>query len=230
VSLVLVPGLGLGAAAWAPTLRRLGSPGSHDVVELPGFGRRPGGVRAAVPGPVAAAGELLDRLPGGGPFVLAGHSASCQVVAHAAARRPDLVAGLVLVGPTTDPRATTWPALAGRWLATARHEAPGQVPGLVRHYARTGPVAMLRTMDAARGEDVRTALREASRPVVVVRGPHDRICPEDWALQVAEAGPRGGSPRSAAVTLPAGAHMVPITHGPDLARVVERFLASLGAG
>jgi pimeloyl-ACP methyl ester carboxylesterase len=203
---------------------------SRDVVELPGFGRRPGAVRLAVPSPAAAAAELLDRLPEGGPYVLAGHSASCQVVARAAAMRPDVVVGLVLVGPTTDPRAATWPALAGRWLATARHEAPAQVPGLVRHYARTGPVAMLRTMDAARGEDVRAALREASRPVVVVRGLHDRICPRDWALQVAAAGPRGASPRSAAVTLPAGAHMVPITHGRDLARVVERFLASVEAG
>jgi hypothetical protein len=31
---------------------------------------------------------------------------------------------LVLVGPTTDPRAARWPALAVRWLRTAPWERP----------------------------------------------------------------------------------------------------------
>ncbi|MEU8660983.1 alpha/beta fold hydrolase [Actinoplanes philippinensis] len=42
--------------------------------------------------------DLLDQL-GPGPFVLAGHSAGGPIVRLAAARRPDRVAGLVLVEP-----------------------------------------------------------------------------------------------------------------------------------
>jgi pimeloyl-ACP methyl ester carboxylesterase len=52
--------------------------------------------------------------------VLLGHSASCQIVVQAAVRDPHRVTALVLVGPTTDPRARSWLGLAGRWLRTAR--------------------------------------------------------------------------------------------------------------
>ena len=74
-----------------------------DVALLPGFGER--APRAADLRPAALAEMLLDRwCPPDGAVVLVGHSASCQIVAEAARRRPDRVAGLVLVGPTTDPR------------------------------------------------------------------------------------------------------------------------------
>jgi hypothetical protein len=42
----------------------------------------------------------------------------------------------VLIGPTADPHAATWPTLVRRWLRTAMHEWPGQLPLLVRSYAR----------------------------------------------------------------------------------------------
>lgn len=166
---------------------------------------------------------LANHVPVDRRVLLVGHSAGCQVVVHAARRRPDAVAGLVLVGPTTDPRAASWPALAGRWLATARHEPPGQVPTLVRQYARTGPATMAQTMAAARRDDVRLPLGCVRCPVLVVRGPHDRICPVDWASGLASTA--GHLARS--VTLEAGSHMVPLTHGPRLAEVLEEFASTL---
>ncbi|MBU2668107.1 alpha/beta fold hydrolase [Actinoplanes bogorensis] len=45
--------------------------------------------------------DLLDGI-GPGPFVLAGHSAGGPIVRLAAARRPDRIAGLVLVDPTDE--------------------------------------------------------------------------------------------------------------------------------
>lgn len=223
-SLRLVPGLGLDAAAWRPTLAALPRRLREDVaaVELPGYGRR--ALRGADLTPPA----LADVLVGTGLLdrgsVLVGHSASCEVVVHVARRRPDLVAGLVLVGPTTDPRAASWPALAGRWLATARHERPGQVPALLRQYLRTGPVTMARAMEAARRDDVRRPLAEAACPVLVVRGRRDRICPADWARFLAST---SGHAASRAVTLPQGGHMVPLTHGPLVALVLEDFVGAL---
>jgi pimeloyl-ACP methyl ester carboxylesterase len=212
-----VPGLGLEESAWAPTLAALPAYDAR-VVRLPGFGRRPAPSEDVRPG---ALGErlagLLDDLPA--PVVLAGHSASAQVVVEAAVRAPDRVSALVLVGPTTDPRAASWPRLVGRWLRTACWERPWQVPLLVRSYRRTGPGRMLRTMDGARREDLRPVLRALRCPVLVARGRHDRICPEDWAAEVAASAPAG----SRAVTLPAGGHMVPLTHGGLLADVVRRF-------
>ena len=213
---VAVPGLGLSAAVARRTLDRLPG-GDGTVVLLPGFGRRvPRGTPVA---PDRLARLLLERLPAGGPAVLVGHSASCQVVAEAAVQAPGRVAALVLVGPTTDPRAATWPALVRRWLRTAAHERPGQIPLLVRAYARTGLLSMARGMDAARRHRLAGTVAAVACPVLVVRGRHDAICPADWAAALA-----AGTGDGRAETLPAGAHLVPITYADALAGRFAVFL------
>jgi pimeloyl-ACP methyl ester carboxylesterase len=204
--IVAVPGLGLSAATPARLFPHL--PGwACSAVELPAYGR-PAPPRAALD-PASLAGLLLDRLPDG-PVVLLGHSASAQVVAAAAAAAPARVAALVLVGPTTDPSAASWPGLVRRWLRTAGHERPGQVPQLVHDYTRTGPRSMARGMDAARRHRITGVLPAVGAPVLVVRGAHDAICPPAWAAAVAAAASDG-----CAESLRAGAHMLPLTH-PDL--------------
>src|SRR5690242_19186473 len=107
---VLVPGLGLDARSSA----RLRALLPAEVVLLPGTG---------LGGPVPSVDELAARLCaqlGDGPVVLVGHSQSCQVVAAAAG--DDRVTGVVLLGPTTDPRLRRPWGLAGRWLATVLRE------------------------------------------------------------------------------------------------------------
>lgn len=223
--MVCVPGLGLDARAWEPTLTALRD-WRAEVAPLPGYGLRPGDGDDVDPRSLGL--DLArDRLVGRSGLVLAGHSASCQVVVEAALAAPDAVVGLVLVGPTTDVAARSWPALASRWLRTAAHEPPGQVPLLVGSYGRVGPLHMLRAMDAARRHDVLAPLRAFGSRVLVLRGRHDRICPVGWADDVAWAAPPGSS----VATLPAGGHMVPLTHGPRTAVVIRRFLQALaGAG
>ncbi|GAA5106518.1 alpha/beta hydrolase [Alloalcanivorax gelatiniphagus] len=220
-TLVCVPGLGLEAAEWRTTTRELGrrTPVDQVVVStFPGYGERPR--RGEDLRPATLGARLAAGLRAG--TVLVGHSASSQVVAHAAALAPERVSGLVLVGPTTDPRAGSWPRLAARWLRTAGWERPAQVPFLVRSYSRVGLRGMARAMEVARHEDVRVELGAVRCPVLVVRGRHDRICPEDWAADLAGCAPPG----SRALTLPRGAHMVPITHGGLLAETLATWLDS----
>jgi pimeloyl-ACP methyl ester carboxylesterase len=228
---VIVPGLGLTGESWAPTLhamaRRVLAAGDFGTMLLPGYGL-PAGEQDDLH-PAMLARRLLDELDGRQAHLLIGHSASCQVVAHAAASAPDRVAGLVLVGPTTDPRATSWPRLASRWLATARHEDPRQVPSLVRQYRQTGTGTMLRAMDAARSDRIDDVLRRVGCPVLILRGWHDRIAPSDWlaTLTGRAGGSSTGAGRRAAVTVPAGGHMIPTTHGELVALEVARFSAAL---
>jgi pimeloyl-ACP methyl ester carboxylesterase len=219
--LVAVPGLGLSAAVPRLTLDRL--PRASTVVEMPGYGRP--APRGAHLQPGHLAGLLLARLDAlaVGTAVLMGHSASCQIVAAAAVRSPERVAGLVLVGPTTDPRGSGWSTLAARWLRTAAHERPGQLPQLVHDYTRTGLGGMLRGMNAARHDRIDDALAAVRCPVLVVRGRHDRIAPQDWIEVLAATAPSGR-----AQTLPAGGHMVPITHPAALATALEPFLGAAG--
>ena len=216
VALVAVPGLGLSVAVVRRALDRL--PGvARTVVLLPAFGHRAPRMKDVAP--ESLADLLLADLPTHIPVVLIGHSASCQIVAEVALREPDRVAGLVLVGPTTDPRAATWPGLVRRWLRTAAHEHSSQIPLLVRAYARTGLVSMARGMDAARRHRLDRTLAGVTCPVLVVRGRADAICPADWAAALAAAAPQGS-----VETLPAGAHMVPVTHPEALAARIAAFV------
>ncbi|WP_319804151.1 alpha/beta fold hydrolase [Nocardioides dongkuii] len=213
-----VPGVGLDAAAWRPTLDGLPQWPSA-VAVLPGYGarRRPGEPLD----PVALGRRVArERLAGRSGVVLVGHSAGCQVAVEAALAAPGSVAAVVLIGPTTDPRARSWRRLVVRWLRTAAHERLWQVPTLVRSYTRTGPRHLLAALGAARHHDVRAAVRALDRPVLVVRGPRDRICPADWASELASY----GAPGSRVVTLAGGAHMVPLTDGPAVAAVLREVL------
>ncbi len=214
---VAVPGLGLSGEVPRRTLHLLARPTS--TVELPGFGL-PAARREPLD-PVHLARLLLARLDDldTGPLVLLGHSASCPIVAQVAAWRPDRIRALVLVGPTTDPRSTTWPALARRWLSTAAWEHPGQIPVLLRDYNRTGLGTMRRGMNASRRHRIGPSLSAVRCPVLVVRGRHDRIAPRDWTTAVADTAPHGNHR-----CLAAGAHMVPLTQPARLAATISWFV------
>lgn len=221
--IVLVPGLGLGPEAYEPTVRYLDSP--NRVITLPGFGvpvRRGDNLQTQ-----ALAERLLAELGerGGSQVVLVGHSASCQIVAAAAVIRPELVAGLVLIGPTGDVQASGWPTLAWRWLRSAVWESPRLVPTLSKQYRRTKLRSMARTMEVGRHYDVTKILPllpELAVPTVVVRCVHDSISTPEWVQKVAELA--GGEAR----TLPTGAHMPVLTNGRELADTIHRVVVTPG--
>jgi pimeloyl-ACP methyl ester carboxylesterase len=209
---LFLPGLGLDRRSWARVRRRVGG----EVVLLPGMG-----LRAPVGDLAALTGQLLARL-GPGPVVLVAHSQSCHVAVAAAADRR--VAGLVLCGPTTDPRLLRRGRLAARWARTAAVEPWWQVPLLLAQWLTTGPrrmVALWRRTSRGRTD---LGLREVGVPVVVVRGSRDALCPRDWAQQVAQLAPHGRL-----VELPGAAHMTPQTRPDDVARVVRELLGELAA-
>lgn len=212
--LLAVPGLGLTPRTAAPTLRALDPGWRTGTVRLPGYGEP---CASGVPlDPADLAERLLDAIDR--PAVLLGHSASCHVVAEAARRAPGRVTGLVLVGPTGDPRLTP-PVLAHRWLRTAVHEHAWELPVLVPDWLRSGPVTMARGFGATRRHRLADALAGVDAPVLVVRGRHDRLSPADWVAALAAAAPRG-----TAASLPGGAHMVPLTRPASLAARIEAVL------
>jgi pimeloyl-ACP methyl ester carboxylesterase len=201
---VLVPGLGLDARSSS----RLRALLPAEVVLLPGMGLR---------GPVPSVDELAARLCarlGDEPVVLVGHSQSCQVVAAAA--RDERVAGIVLLGPTTDPRLRTPWGLTGRWLATVLREPLWQYPLVLAQWLRTGPRAMAALWRSAAPDPIDRRLAEARVPVVVVRGSRDALCPGDWARALVAAAPSGEL-----VELPGAAHMTVQTHPAAVADAVR---------
>ncbi|MGY1654067.1 alpha/beta fold hydrolase [Geodermatophilus sp. SYSU D01119] len=205
---VLVPGLGLDRRSWSRLRRRVPA----DVVLLPGMGRS-----APVPSLDELAAALRARL-GEGPVVLVGHSQGCQVAAAAAV--DPRVAGVVLLGPSTDPRLRRARVLAGAWLRTALREPWWQVPLIVAQWLTTGPRAMRALWRESSPDRIDGRLRAVAVPVAVVRGTRDRLCDAAWAARVATAAPRGR-----VVEVPGAAHMTPQTHPGAVAAVLREAVA-----
>lgn len=213
VVVVVVPGLGLDARAWSGVWPHLSV--RSTVVTLPAMGRSAHGVADLTV--EAQVRRLHAALPPHGGLVLVGHSAGCQVVVELAAHS-SRVQALVLVGPTTEPVAASWPRIVSRWLVTARHERPWEVGVLAPQYRRTGLVSLVRGMDQMRRHRTDRALDRASTKVLVIRGEHDRIAPARWCRALATVS--GGS-----VTTVAGAgHMVPLTHPQLVGDAIEHHV------
>jgi pimeloyl-ACP methyl ester carboxylesterase len=218
LSVVLVPGLGLGPDSYGPTVEHLDLP--YEVVTLPGFGERVqdgDDLRTE-----ALAQRLLPHLTQ--PSVLVGHSASCQIVVATALAVPHLVKGVVLLGPTGDVEASDWPTLAERWVRSAVWESPRLVPVLAPQYARTGFVSMARAMEVVRHYDLAAAIRRLEPTAMIVRCEHDSLCPPDWAQRLADSAGADvpGATHADVWTIPSGAHMPVLTHGKEVVTIIKR--------
>lgn len=210
---VFAPGLGLDEDEWG--LVRAALSGPSMVLLLPSMGQpvpRRGDLRAQ-----AQATRLLGALPTGVPVVLVAHSASCPVVVDVATRSRDVV-GLVLVGPVTDPAAASWPAMLVQWARTAVHEHLSEGVTLARQWWRTGPVSMLKGMNAVRHFRTDLALESVTARVEIVRGDKDRIATQRWSTRLSQVSNGHLS------TVEGAAHMVPLTHPEAVIAAVERIL------
>lgn len=217
--MVLVPGLGLDARAWAAVSARLAAPSL--VVPLPSMGRpAPPGTDLHVE---QQCRRLAAALPGVGDLVLVGHSASCPVVVAVAACVPRVV-GLVLIGPVTDPQARSWPRVVARLLRTAAHEPLWLLPLLVPQYRSTGPGSMVRGMSHVRRYRTRVALSALSVPTHVIRGEHDHIASASWCSRLVSAAP------TEQITAPGAGHMVTLTHPSVIAASADRLALGFARG
>jgi pimeloyl-ACP methyl ester carboxylesterase len=193
----------------------------HDVYipDLPGFGLSDKIAVALDVGEHAqVVAALLDHLaiP---PVGLLGCSFGAQVAAELAVRRPDLVAALVLVGPTTDPSAATVRGQLRRLLLDVVHEDPRQAHILAADIRDAGVRRILATLRHAVRHPMAAALRGITVPTLLARGSADRIAPEGWLADAAAL-----IPQAHRITIHGAAHNTVTTAGPQLGAAVEAFL------
>jgi pimeloyl-ACP methyl ester carboxylesterase len=119
--------------------------------------------------------------------VLVGHSFGAQIVAEVAVRRPELAAGLVLIGPVADPRARSAVGQIVRGGATAPFERPSFFGWAALDYLRAGVRLLATEMREMLAYRLEAVLPQVVVPVRVVRGAHDHIAPQRWVEDVARA-------------------------------------------
>ncbi|WP_323959190.1 alpha/beta fold hydrolase [Arthrobacter sp. JZ12] len=182
---VLVHGIGVSARYFQPLAAELSRNNAVYAIELPGFGLAPSPRRAlSVPelGQVVVAALHGLGLSG---VVLVGHSMGCQVAAEAAARAPELVHKLVLLGPTVNNRERSAAMQALRLAQDTLREPPAVNMMVFTDYVRS-LVPYLRTLPAMINHRIEDVLPEVSCPVVLMRGERDPIVPADWLRRLAE--------------------------------------------
>jgi 2-hydroxy-6-oxonona-2,4-dienedioate hydrolase len=222
---VLVHGWGVAGGYLVPTAARLAATHPVWVPDLPGHGS------SSKPRDALDVRGLADVLIGWMDAVglrgavLAGNSLGCQTITELALRRPDLVQGIVLVGPTVDPRARSVPRLAMRLVASGLFEPKSLAFVLAWDYARMGVRRLRGELRRMLDDRIEERLARLRVPALVVRGEHDAIAPARWAAEVVRL--LGGPAR--VLTLAGAAH-APTYSDPDVvARHVRTFVLEIGA-
>jgi pimeloyl-ACP methyl ester carboxylesterase len=193
---VLVHGLGMSSAYLAPLAARVGRHAEVYAPDLPGHGLSDDDERPlSIPDLAHALAAWLDasRLR---HAILVGHSMGTQVVTEVAVRRPELVAGLVLLAPTSDPAVRTPTQMIGRSVRSLLAERPSFGLWALADWYRTGGRRLAHEMRETLEHRLELKLPQVRAPVRVVRGERDYLVPQRWAEAVARS---ANAPKPAAV-------------------------------
>ncbi|RUR03280.1 alpha/beta fold hydrolase [Labedella endophytica] len=215
-AVLLLHGIGMSSSSLEPVASALAATHRAVGITLPGHGGSPRPQEdLSVEGYAEVAAEVADRL-GIDRAVVVGQSMGAQFAIALARARPDLVAGLVLIGPVVDDRHYT--ALA-QGMALALDSSRETVSGnllVFRDYVRCGPRWFGATLRSMLAYPTLERARGLPMPAIVVRGAGDPIAGAEWVIRLSRA---MGDAR--VVTLP-GAHHAQLVVPQDVAELVRR--------
>lgn len=193
-AIVFLHGAGANHTIWLAQMKALRDRAWVVVPDLPGHGRS-----AAIPGLsideyagalIPFLEEMARQIPEGlrRDVFLAGHSMGGAIALSIALRRPDLVAGLVLIGSGAKLRVSPellqglvespseTQALIARW-SFAPDADPGLVLRTMKDLVGTPAARTLADFRACDAFDLRERLGEITAPALVICGREDRLTP-----------------------------------------------------
>lgn len=207
---------------WAPYAELL--PGAEVVApDLPGHGSRLGEA-FTTDSAVAVIEEAVAGAAPGQPVVLAGHSLGGYMSSVYAARHPERLAGLVLIGASADPgspAAVVYKAFAAVLPRVGYERMGNRVNRLLGRLGTPEELmpdnaAYAATADAwaAVMNDCGPQLLSAvDCPVVLINGQYDQ-------MRIGAKEFRANCRRCEEVTVPRATHLLPLTHTAQLAQVL----------
>jgi len=207
VEIVFVHGAGESAAVWQGQLDGLAK---TRAIDLPGHGEQPG---EGLPS-VAAYADFVSEQISNGPVIVAGHSMGGAIALEIGLRRPDWLAGMVIVA--SGARLRVHPdilnALDGDWDAAIDQLCDWAIGPFADTGVRQATEAALRRSGQAvtRGDylgvnefDVMDRLDEIEVPALAVAGDRDIMTPPRYAHFIA-----GRIPVAGTAIVPGAGHMV----------------------
>ena len=187
--------------------------------DLPGFGRSTKPRRTLSLAELARALEAWLDTNGVERPVLMANSLGCRFAVELAARSPERIAALVLIGPALEPCARSRTRWVARWLATVFLERPPLHLVVALDALRAGPVRVWATFEDALRDPIDGELGRITGRALVLRGEHDPIAPQEACERMAAALPDG---RLAVV--PGAGHALNWSRPRDAARAIRAWL------
>ncbi|WP_460798020.1 alpha/beta fold hydrolase [Microbacterium sp. GXF0217] len=214
---VLLHGIGMGRSVYLELTSRLH--GQIIAVDLPGFGEAPEPVRTLTMERHADLVAAYLRSAGVAGSIVIGHSMGSQIAAELAARHPDLVAGVVLAGPTVNNASRNVGAQARYLLVDLIGERPIVLWRGAREYLRGGP-HLIRKMRATIVHEPEDAYRRIRCPVLVLRGETDPLAPLSWCREILDC-----IPGAELKEIPDHGHGTLISDAGPAAQLIQGFAA-----
>lgn len=219
---VLVHGIGMSHYTFTRLAAALRPYGRVIAFDLAGFGsNRPPQHRVGIADHARLVARALAER-GVERAIVVGHSMGSQIAVEMAVRSPDLVDGIVLIGPVVDPHR---PGAVRQGLALARDTMGEPVPVdllVVSDYLRGGIRWYLRQLPEMLEYPIQRRLAAVAQPVLVVRGQDDPVGTRDWCDRLVSHAADGRL-----LELAGSRHVVPRTAPEDLARELDRFARSV---
>jgi len=216
---VLIHGLLISSRYMAPTMARLGLHYRVYAPDLPGFGKSDN------PPHILTITELSDAIVTWldvmclSQAIFLGNSLGAQILIDLAARYPERVTGLVLIGPTVDPQARSVLQQARRLLVDFLYEKPSLFYHLLIDGWRAGIRRTWQTFHYALWDYTEEKLSAIGAPTLVVRGDRDRVAPQQWAEAITAQLAKGRL-----AVIPKGPHCVNYTTPGALTQMVQQFI------
>ncbi|MEO8907971.1 MAG: alpha/beta hydrolase, partial [Microbacteriaceae bacterium] len=116
--------------------------------------------------------------------ILVGHSMGTQVVAEAAAQRPDLFPELVLIAPTVNRHERTVRRQSLCMMQDLIAESPRVLALGMSNYVKTGPRWFAMKLGSMMAHRIEDPLARLTAHTFVIRGARDPVCPHDWVEEV----------------------------------------------
>lgn len=222
IAAIVTAGLGLTSRFYEQSYAPFATAGIRLIVpDLPGWGDTAGprtGLR-----PSDSATFLLDfaETLGVHRAVWIGHSLGAQGVVRIAVRRPDMAAGIVLVGPTGAPGRRKLLRQAWGLAVEARRTSARVIAAVAREYLSTSPVKYIGTWLRHGRDDMLDQLDAVQCPALILVGDADPVsCPE-WIELL-----RHRIPHARIEWVRGGTHALPRGHAAEFNRAVVSFVRS----
>lgn len=224
IPFLLVHGLVISSLYMVPLGECLAEYAPVHAVDLPGFGLTEGPAKA--PSVTAMADALVYWMDAAGlpRCHIVGNSLGCEIAASLAARYPQRVGCLILIGPTVGPDDERFWDQFGRIAWDIPHEPWALIFDHVVDHWRAGlrrAFGMIRNMLR---HEMREDLRTVEAPTLVLRGSYDPIVIDPWIREAARL-LRCGE----AHTLKVGWHCVHYSHPDCVAEAILGFTGRVSA-